>query len=84
MIKYESPQQLKIEEFRTPFLKSLLPDNRWVKLSSVVPWDRFASIYLSAMDKEMGRPGISPRVVLGSLIIKHLEKLDDRGTIAMI
>ncbi len=84
MIKYESPQQLKIEEFRTPFLKSLLPDNRWVKLSSVVPWDRFASIYLSAMDKEMGRPGISPRVVLGSLIIKHLEKLDDRGTIATI
>lgn len=84
MIKYESPQQLKIEAFRTPFLKSLLPDNRWVKLSSVVPWDRFARIYLSAMDQAMGRPGISPRIVLGSLIIKHLEKLDDRGTIAMI
>ena len=84
MVRYESPRQLKIEEFKTPFVKSLLPDNRWVQLSRVVPWDKFASIYLSVMDKGTGRPGLSPRVVLGALIIKHMEKLDDRGTIAVI
>ncbi|MFA5328827.1 MAG: IS5 family transposase [Prolixibacteraceae bacterium] len=84
MVKYESPSQLKIEEFRTPFLKSLLPDNRWVKLSKVVPWDKFAKLYLKAMDTGTGRPAISPRIVLGALIIKHTESLDDRGTIAII
>ena len=84
MVKYESVRQLKIEEFKTPFLKSLLPDNRWVKLSKIVPWDKFATIYMSVMNLETGRPGLSPRTVLGALIIKHMEKLDDRGTIAAI
>jgi IS5 family transposase len=84
MVKYESPSQLKIEEFKTPFLKSLLPDNRWVLLSKVVPWDKFATLYLRAMEAGTGRPPISPRIVLGALIIKHIEKLDDRGTIAII
>ena len=81
MVKYESPLQLSIEEFKTPFVKSLLPRNKWVELSKIVPWDKFASLYMSSMDKEMGRNGISPRVVLGALIIKHIKKLDDRGTI---
>ena len=73
-----------IEEFKTPFQASLLADNRWVKLSKVVPWDKFASVYMSMMTVDFGRPGISPRIVLGALIIKHIEKLDDRGVIAAI
>jgi hypothetical protein len=84
MVKYNSDRQLTIEEFKTPFQTSLLADNRWVKLSKVVPWDKFASVYMSMMTVDFGRPGISPRIVLGALIIKHLEKLDDRGVIAAI
>ncbi|MFT4521287.1 MAG: IS5 family transposase [Bacteroidia bacterium] len=84
MVKYESPTQLSIEEFKTPFQSTLLPDNKWVKLSAIVPWDKFASAYIAMMNTGFGRPGISPRVVLGSLIIKHIEKLDDRGVIAAI
>ena len=84
MVKYESTKQLTIEEFRTPFYRKLSAENRWVKLSQVVPWDRFAKIYMEVMDKKIGRPGLSPRIVLGALIIKHLKKLDDRGTIEEI
>jgi len=84
MVKYNSDRQLTIEEFKTPFQTSLLADNRWVKLSKVVPWDKFATVYMSMMTVDFGRPGISPRIVLGALIIKHLEKLDDRGVIAAI
>jgi len=84
MVKYNSDRQLTIEEFKTPFQTSLLTDNRWVKLSKMVPWDKFASVYMSMMTVDFGRPGISPRIVLGALIIKHLEKLDDRGVIAAI
>jgi hypothetical protein len=36
------------------------------------------------MNSEIGRPGLSPRMVLGALIIKHLEKLDDRSVISNI
>lgn len=50
MIEYTSENQLSIEEFKTPFEGSLLPDNRWVKLSKVVPWDSFAQIYMSVMN----------------------------------
>ena len=84
MINYISERQLSIEEFKTPFQTSLLSDNRWVKLSYVVPWDDFASAYISMMNPDFGRPGVSPRLVLGALIIKHKEKLDDRGVIAAI
>ena len=84
MINYISEHQLTIEEFKTPFQTSLRSDNRWVKLSAIVPWDDFASAYISMMNSGFGRPGISPRLVLGALIIKHKEKLDDRGVIAAI
>lgn len=84
MIKYDSPLQLSIEEFKTPFQATLLADNKWVKLSKIVPWDKFASAYMSMMNIGFGRPGISPRIVLGALIIKHIEKLDDRGVIEAI
>jgi len=84
MVRYESTKQLTIEAFKTPFQKGLSSGNRWVKLSKLVPWDRFAKIYLEVMDKKMGRPGLSPRMVLGALIIKHMKNLDDRGTIEEI
>jgi len=84
MINYISEKQLSIEDFRTPFETSLLPDNRWIELSKIIPWDDFASIYISMMNSDFGRPGISPRMVLGALIIKHKENLDDRGVIAAI
>ncbi len=84
MIKYTSENQLSIEEFKTPFQARLSADNRWVKLSQAVPWDKFASAYMSMMNIGFGRPGVSPRIVLGALIIKHMEKLDDRGVILAI
>ncbi|MDH3324653.1 MAG: IS5 family transposase [Candidatus Peregrinibacteria bacterium] len=84
MIQYISGSQLSIEEFETPFNNSLLADNRWVMLSKVVNWDKFASLYISKMNLGFGRPGVSPRIVLGALIIKHKENLGDRDVIATI
>lgn len=53
-------------------------------MNKVVPWDEFASAYMTMMNDGFGRPGVSPRIVLGVLIIKHLEKLDDRGVFQAI
>jgi hypothetical protein len=36
------------------------------------------------MNNNFGRPGLSPRIVLGALIIKHIENLDDRSVIQAI
>jgi IS5 family transposase len=84
MINYTSENQLSISEFKTPFETTLLSTNRWVVLSNNVPWDAFASIYISMMNRNIGRPGLCPHMVLGALIIKHQENLDDRGVIAAI
>jgi hypothetical protein len=84
MIEYISEKQLSIEEFKTPFDNTLNTDNRWVKLSNIVPWDVFAKLYISLMNSTQGRPGISPRIVLGALIIKHKENLSDEKVIQAI
>jgi len=41
MVRYISEKQLSIKEFKTPFQAKLSADNRWVKLSQVVPRDEF-------------------------------------------
>jgi hypothetical protein len=84
MIEYISEKQLSINEFKTPFKTSLSPANRWVELASIVPWETFANLYISLMNSDHGRPGISPRIILGALIIKHKESLSDEKTIQAI
>ena len=84
MIDYISEKQVSISEFKTPFKTDLLSDNRWVRLAAIVPWDTFANLYISLMNTTQGRPGISPRIVLGALIIKHKENLSDEKTIQAI
>jgi hypothetical protein len=83
-INYTSENQFNISEFKTPFETTLLTTNRWVVLRSQVPWDAFASITISMMNRNIGRPGLCPRMVLGALILKHQENLDDSRVIAAI
>lgn len=83
--KYISPAQLSLEGFETPFERSLNPANRWVVLARLIPWDEICNIYLKHTGiNSTGRPPISPRIVIGSIIIKHLCNLDDRETVDQI
>jgi len=84
MIKYKSTKQLSIEEFRTPFYYGLDKNNRWARLASMIPWDEFANIYAKAMCEDFGRPSLDARIVIGSLIIKHMKSLTDEETIEEI
>ena len=84
MISYTSSNQLKIEEFALPFGGKLTLDNRWVKLSQLLPWDDLASIYYRKMSADKGAPGKNARLVIGAIIIKHKLKLTDEETIQTI
>lgn len=81
MIRYTSQHQLRIIDFKTPFEQSLSPDNRWVILASVLPWDELAGVYHRQMSNDMGRGTIDTRVVIGAMIVKHILKLDDREVV---
>ena len=84
MIKYTPANQLTLEGFTTPFENELSLDNRWVKMSEVIPWDALANEYIKQLSSDSGRECIDVRMVTAALIIKHKLGLDDRGTVAMI
>jgi hypothetical protein len=82
---YESPGQLSIEGFETPFARHLRSDNRWVVLAGLIPRDETVSVYpRKAIRYHCGRKPLNPRIVIGSLIIKHILNLDDREAVAQI
>ena len=82
MIKEINTEQVQL--FATPFEQELDLENRWIKFSKLLPWNKLSGYYYSRMDKKMGAGTIDARVVLGALIIKHHEELSDEGTIESI
>lgn len=81
---YISPNQLTLCGFETPFEQQLTTQNRWVKMGKSIPWDKIVPHYDKLFSSKEGRPPISGRVILGAMIIKHIEKLSDRATILHI
>ena len=84
--QYVSPKQLTIEGFETPFEQHLDPNNRWVVLAKLIPWDEISSVYLKKVGTSQagGPKPLNPRIVIGALIIKHLCALGDIETIEHI
>jgi hypothetical protein len=84
-IEYTSQSQLSFTGFETPFYNGLDPLNRWVVLSSRIPWDQLVSLFNKRNPaKSTGRPALNPRVLIGAVIIKHMLNLDDREAVAQI
>jgi transposase, IS5 family len=82
---YVSQNQLTIAGFETPFSQKLNPNNRWVLLSSKIPWDRLVVFYQSKLkNTQTGASSINPRVVIGAMIIKHICDLSDEETVLQI
>ena len=84
MIKYTSANQVSIDDFLIPQGKQLNPNNRWIKLAKIIPWDDLSKIYTKKMSQKMGRKSICPRKIIGAIIIKHLKSLSDEDTIEEI
>ena len=82
---YVSGSQPLLDGFVTPFSKHLNQSNRWVVLAAKIPWDELVSVYRKQLgNAKTGASSINPRVVLGSLIIKHICNLSARETIEQI
>lgn len=82
--EYTAQNQLTLDCFESPF-GNLDRNNRWVKLSDSIPWDAIVSLYRKHHPpKSTGRPPVSPRILIGAVMIKHLNDYDDRETIEQI
>lgn len=84
MYRKSSPGQLSFENFYLPFGGKLSADNRWVKLSKLIPWDEFESTYAEQFSEDIGAPAKGFRMALGVLIIKERLGVSDRETIEQI
>jgi len=60
------------------------PENRWVKISQMIPWDEIEEKYKENFSKEMGRPAKPVRMALGSHLIKEKFCLSDEETVELI
>ena len=80
----EDKDQVVLAEFLMPFAGKLDPQNRWVRLASIMPWDKIEGIYLRTMSIETGRKAISARIAFGAIYIKESENLTDEGCVTAI
>jgi len=82
---YLSSTQIRLPGFESPFSRHLNPTNRWVVLADKIPWDTLVNVYHKQMgNQQTGADGINARVILGSLIIKHMCDFSDRETVQQI
>ena len=77
--------QPEFPDFYLPFGGKLDPGNRWVALTSFVPWDLVEKLYGRAFTHTgMGPPPLPGRVAFGALIIKERLGVTDEETVAQV
>ena len=81
MYKKANKKQL---SFLLPFDGKLDPENRWVKLSEIIPWDDIEEKYAELFPANCGMPAKPLRMALGALIIKEKCGFSDRETVEQI
>jgi hypothetical protein len=84
MIRYTPASERKLSLFKTPFENELDPANRWVRMAELVPWDDMAQVFMDRLNDRHGRPSVDLRIILGALLVKHIQGLSDEDTIDYI
>jgi hypothetical protein len=56
MYRKRNNGQISIEEFHLPFGGTLDPDNRWVQLEKLMPWEQIKEVYASQFATTLGAP----------------------------
>ena len=79
---YKIENQLKFEDFIFPYGK-LNENNRWIKLSKIIPWDEIEIKYAKKFRKK-GNPAKSVRIALGTLIIQQTLNCSDRELVNQV
>ena len=81
MYRREEKNQLTMEEFILPFGGHQSAENRWVKMSKLMPWDVIEEEYGKSMCEVEGRESLTARMAYGAIYIKEQETLTDVRTV---
>ena len=75
--------QLALFNQSLPFAEALDQSNRWIRLSELVDWQKLELAYAKTFS-HTGRPGLSGRMVIGALIVKHKLQISDEEALQQI
>lgn len=84
MYRKQTHKQISFEDFNQPLGLKMNPENRWIKKSDLMPWDKIDAQYADLFDSSVGNEGIGVRTLLGAQLIKQEYGLSDRETVQMI
>jgi hypothetical protein len=85
MYRKTPESQLAFEDFYLPFGGKLSGDNRWVRLTDIIPWDLAESFYSEQFSQNPQGPSAKPaRLALGALIIKERLGVSDEEAVEQI
>lgn len=84
MYRSNRSQQLEFPDFYLPFSGQLDPENRWIQLTRLVPWQLAEEIYHENLCEDFGAPIVPARTALGALLVKERLGLTDRETVEAI
>jgi len=76
--------QYLLEEFILPFEGKLNPENRWIKLSKIIPWTIIEERYSELFPSSRGQEAKPVRMALGALLIQEKCGYTDRETLEQI
>ena len=63
-----------------PFGGKLDENNRWLRVSELIPWDELEDEYRRHFS-DVGRPAKDAQLVIGLLLLKHMTGLSDEGLV---
>ena len=84
MFRRRDKNQLNFLEDNKRFIVDINPENRWVKLSGLMPWDKIEDHYAQNMSEDTGRAAITSRIAFGSIFAKENLNLTDKGIVEQI
>ena len=75
-------QNKELPEIGLYFAGRLNPENRWVKMADLVPWEEVESEYARHFKSHgRGEVALNVRIALGALLIKEILGLSDREVV---
>ena len=84
MYKSNKSQQHSFLDFNQPLGLHMNPENRWVKMADLIPWDVFEEKYADLFPSDTGNVAKPLRMALGALIIQTKFQFADRELVEQI
>lgn len=80
MYKGKDRKTIPLFEELFPFGGKLDENNRWLRISELIPWDELETKY-SSYFSEIGRPALDSRLIVGLFLLKHMSCLSDKEVV---